>query len=87
MTTATLSEPDHIRRIVSQIGTWQRLTLVLVNRQGFERSSRFRPKGEIGLLLISKVLRHEKMRIDGIDQWALIPGPRFGAVMAAMVSA
>jgi hypothetical protein len=87
MTTATLSEPDHIRRIVSQIGTWQRLTLVLVNRQGFERSTPIRPGGEIGRLIDDEVLRHGTLRVDGANQYVLLPGPRFGAVMEAMVSA
>ena len=88
MTTLTmhpdLRESEHVRRIVSQIGTWQRLTLVLVNRQGYERSTPIRPGGEIGRLIDDEVIRHDTLRVDGVTQYALLPGRRFGAVMAAL---
>ena len=66
------------------MGHWQRLTLVLIGKQGFERSTPIRPGGEIGRLIDDEVLRHDTLRVDGVTQYALLPGRRFAAVVEAI---
>ena len=88
MTTLTmhpdLSEAGHIRRIVDGMGHWQRMTMVMVAKQGFERSTQYRPGGEIGRLIDDQVLRHGTLKVDDRTQYVLLPGKRFVAVGVEM---
>jgi hypothetical protein len=88
MTTLTThldaGSPELVKRIASQVSTWQWLTMVLIHRQHFERSTPLRPKGEIGRLIDDRVIRHDCIRIDGVNTFVLLPGARFKAVYEAM---
>ena len=72
-------------QIARQLGTWQRLDIALIDRQGSMAVTSKRPRGRTGELIDLGVVRWAKSHDEyGRPSWALIPGRTFGAVRQAI---